>query len=82
MHKRLRSLLIATAAIGISATTVLAFGALPDAAWNGLTKAQDASGQTLPQRPASLPDDRLTTDSTDLPDALFGERAGARQEIL
>jgi hypothetical protein len=71
MRTRHRSLAIATAAIALSATTVAAFSALPDAAWNGLTKAQDASGQTLPQRPATLPNgaDTLTTSTADLPDA-------------
>ena len=73
MPRHLRSLAIATTAIALSATAVAAFTALPDAAWNGLTKAQDASGRTLPSRPATLPTATLTQTTTavsaDLPDA-------------
>jgi hypothetical protein len=72
MPRYLRHLAIACTAVALSATAVAAFSALPDAAWNGLTKAQDVSGKTLPQRPATLPtrSDRLTTDTAaDLPDA-------------
>jgi hypothetical protein len=62
---RLRSLAVAIAVLALSAGAVAAFTALPDAAWNGLTKANGVSGQTVPARPADLPGS-VGVQSTDL----------------
>lgn len=70
---RIRSLAVAIAILALSAGAVAAFTTLPDAAWNGLTTANDVSGQTVPARPADVPDsvDVHSTDlsAEDLPDA-------------
>jgi hypothetical protein len=69
---RFRSLGVALAALALSAGAVAAFTALPDAAWTGLNKANDVSGQELPARPAELPtteDATLVVTAEDLPDA-------------
>ena len=50
---RFRSIAIAFAALGLSAGSALAFTALPDAASGGLDKATQASGKTVPARPAN-----------------------------
>ena len=50
---RFRSIAIAFVALGLSAGSALAFTALPDAASKGLDKATQASGKTLPARPAA-----------------------------
>ncbi len=50
---RFRSLAIAVAALSLSAGSALAFTALPDAASKGLDRATQASGKTVPARPAS-----------------------------
>lgn len=70
---RFRALLIATVALALSAGAVAAFTDLPQAAWNGLTKANQISGQTVPARPADLPGSvgvqATDTNVADLPDA-------------
>jgi hypothetical protein len=70
---RVRSLAVAIAVLALSAGAVAAFTNLPDAAWNGLNKANEVSGQTVPARPADVPDsvDVQSTDlsAEDLPDA-------------
>jgi hypothetical protein len=50
---RYRSLAIAFVALGLSAGSAFAFTALPDAASKGLETATQASGTTVPARPAS-----------------------------
>jgi hypothetical protein len=50
---RYRSIAIAFVALGLSAGSAFAFTALPDAASKGLEQATQASGKTLPARPAS-----------------------------
>ena len=70
---RFRSITIAAAVLVLSATAVAAFSDLPDAASNGLVTASEASGKTLPARPAEPPAHTTQSlDSTvaaDLPDA-------------
>jgi hypothetical protein len=70
---RARSLTIAIALLALSAGAVAAFTTLPDAAWNGLNKANDVSGQTVPARPADLPGSvdvqSIDLNAEDLPDA-------------
>jgi hypothetical protein len=69
---RVRSLAVAIAVLALSAGAVAAFTTLPDAAWNGLNKANDVSGQTVPARPDDLPtsvDVQVDTTAQDLPDA-------------
>jgi len=70
---RLRSLAVAISVLALSAGAVAAFTDLPEAAWNGLTKANAVSDQTVPARPADLPGsvDTQSTDlsAEDLPDA-------------
>jgi len=70
---RVRSLVVAIAVLALSAGAVAAFTTLPDAAWNGLNKANDVSGRTVPARPADVPVsvDVQSTDlsAEDLPDA-------------
>jgi hypothetical protein len=69
---RLRSLAVAIAVLALSAGAVAAFTALPDAAWNGLTKANGVSDQTVPARPADLPGSfgvPSTDLNADLPDS-------------
>ena len=48
---RLKSLPLAIGAVVVSAGTVLAFSALPDAAATGRANATSHSGQTVPARP-------------------------------
>lgn len=50
--RRIRGLLIALAVLAISAGAVLAGRALPQAAADGLARAAEASGKTVPVRPA------------------------------
>ena len=50
---RFRSVAIAFVALGLSAGSAFAFTALPDAAAGGLDKATQASGKTVPARPAT-----------------------------
>jgi hypothetical protein len=70
---RARSLAIAIAVLALSAGAVAAFTTLPNAAWNGLNKANDVSGQTVPARPADLPGSvdvqSVDLSAEDLPDA-------------
>ena len=69
---RMRSLGIAFVALMLSAGAVAAFNTLPDQAWTGLNKANDVSGQSVPARPAELPNpaaDRLDLTTQDVPDA-------------
>ena len=70
---RLRSLAVAIAVLALSAGAVAAFAALPDAAWNGLTKANGVSGQTVPARPADQPGSvglqSTDVNAEDLPDS-------------
>jgi hypothetical protein len=70
---RLRSAAIALVALGLSAGSAFAFTALPDAASGGLAKASQASGRTVPARPATPPgrpaDTAPTTDVTVSSDA-------------
>jgi hypothetical protein len=54
MH-RLRAIPTALALVALSAGVALAFEPLPDESSNGLERATDASGRTLPSRPADLP---------------------------
>ena len=51
---RLKSIPVAVGAVVLSAGTVFAFTALPDAATPGLTKASDAAGRTVPARDVSV----------------------------
>jgi hypothetical protein len=53
--KRLRSLPFAIALVAVSATVAFAFSPLPDQAGQGIDRATEASGKTLPARPASAP---------------------------
>lgn len=68
---RLRSLPIAVAVLAVSAGVAAAFTSLPPAASIGLEKATDASGRTLPARPAELPTTPQAgeVEAVDLPDA-------------
>jgi hypothetical protein len=72
---RMKSLLIAIAVTAISATAVLGYAALPTASGPGLDKATEASGRTVPARPAqdaqtTTTQSELTTDAAaDLPEA-------------
>jgi hypothetical protein len=53
--KRVRALFIALSLVALSAGVVFAFEPLPDASGSGLDRATEASGKTLPARPASAP---------------------------
>jgi hypothetical protein len=79
---RLRNVPLALAALAVSAGVALGFNALPLAAGPGLERAGDASGRTLPARPASIDtpdgapvaepeilDPSVLPDAADLPDA-------------
>src|SRR5687768_887280 len=69
---RLRSLPFALGALAVSAGVVAAFTVLPSAATDGLEKASDASGRTVPARPAALPAPAAQdaeTEAVTLPDA-------------
>jgi hypothetical protein len=68
---RFRSLGVALVALALSAGAVAAFNTLPDAAWTGLDKANDVSGQTVPARADELstPADQVDLTAQDLPDA-------------
>ena len=70
---RLRSLPLAIGALAVSAGVVAAFTVLPSAATNGLDKASDASGRTVPARPADVPapaaQDAADAEAVTLPDA-------------
>jgi hypothetical protein len=67
---RARSLAVAIAVLALCAGAVAAFTPLPDAAWNGLNKANGVSVQTVPARPADLPNSvQVDTTAQDLPDA-------------
>ncbi len=70
---RLRSVPIAVGVLALSAGVVAAFNTLPEAATTGLEKATNASGRTLPARPAELPTtpqvQAEAIEADDLPDA-------------
>jgi len=79
---RLRNFPLAVAALVVSAGAALGFSALPSAAGPGLDRAGDASGRTVPARPASIDapevapaaepeilDPSVLPDAADLPDA-------------
>lgn len=51
---RLRNLPFAVAALVVSAGAALGFSALPSASGPGLDRAGDASGRSVPARPASI----------------------------
>jgi hypothetical protein len=53
--KRLRAPFIALSLVALSAGVVFAFEPLPDVSGTGLDRATEASGETLPARPASAP---------------------------
>lgn len=64
--KRLRTIPFAVAVLAVSGGAALAFSTMPDASAPGLTKATEASGHTVPARPATPPGKPATVDeSTD-----------------
>jgi hypothetical protein len=67
---RLKSLPLAIGAVVVSAGTVLAFSALPDAATTGLANAASHSGQTVPARPAEPGAPADTTVTVNTPSAV------------
>ena len=76
---RLRSVPIAVGVLALSAGVVAAFNTLPEAATTGLEKASDASGRTVPARPAELPATLQVqaedVEAVDLPDAAAHRRS-------
>jgi hypothetical protein len=53
--KHVRALSLALSLVALSAGVVFAFDPLPEQAGDGLQRATEASGNTLPARPASAP---------------------------
>jgi len=83
-HPKTRTIALisgAIAALGLSASAAFAFSSLPSAASDGLQRASDASGQTVPARPDSVgaptlpdqagngPDEDATTEDATTNDA-------------